>query len=90
LCAAGATPLETRSLGRGQLEVTYRFYGQRFISIVDAATLQVIDAGVCLSGSDSLVTLESLPSVIKEAIETRRLVITRRDRSDPLYGDYDD
>ena len=90
LHAAGATLLDTRALGRDQLEVTYRFYGQRFISIVQASTLQVLDAGVCLAGADSLVTLESLPSVLKEAIETRRLVITRRAPGDSTYEDYDD
>ncbi len=91
LHAAGATLLDTRSLGRDQLEVIYRFHGQRFISIVQASTLQVIDAGVCLAGADSLVTLESLPSVLKEAIETRRLVITRRAPGDAdYYEDFDD
>lgn len=88
--AAGATLLDSRALLRGQLEVTYRFRGQRFISIVDSTTLQVIDAGVCLAGADSLVTLESLPSVIKEAIETHRLVITRRAPGDSYDEDYDD
>ena len=90
LHAAGATLLDTRALGREQLEVTYRFYGQRFISIVQASTLQVLDAGVCLAGADGLVTLESLPSVLKEAIETHRLVITRRAPGDSAYEDYDD
>jgi hypothetical protein len=89
LHAAGATLLEARGLARGQLEVTYRFHGQRFVSIVDAATLQVIDAGVCLAGADRMVTLQSLPSVLKEAIETHRLVITRRDPGDAL-DDEDD
>ena len=46
--------------------------------VVDAITLQVYDAGVCLAGEDRLVTLDSLPSVIREAIDTSRLVITRR------------
>jgi hypothetical protein len=50
---------------------------ERFISIVDADSLQVVDAGVCLAGADSKVTLESLPSVIREAIDTDVLVITR-------------
>jgi hypothetical protein len=38
----------------------------------------VLDAGICLSGSDRMVTLDSLPSVIKEAIDTDQLNITRR------------
>ena len=60
------------------LEVTYRFLGERFISIIDEHSLQVIDAGICLSGSDRMVTLESLPSVIREGYENGELNITRR------------
>ena len=51
--------------------------GQRFISVVQSISLQVIDSGVCLAGEDELVTLDSLPGVIREAIDTDRLVITR-------------
>jgi hypothetical protein len=53
--------------------------GERFISVADEHTLQVLDAGICLGHppSDKLVTLDSLPSVIKEAIETGALVILR-------------
>lgn len=70
---------EARNLGRGQLEVIFRFMDQRFICVVEAGTLQVIDSGICLGHppSDRLLTLESLPSVIKEAIETDALVILR-------------
>jgi plasmid stabilization system protein ParE len=75
--AAGARLLDTRRLGSERLEVTFGFMGERFISIVDASTLQVVDAGICLAGADREVTLESLPSVIREAIEDDVLVITR-------------
>ncbi|MCC6901075.1 MAG: hypothetical protein IT377_19030 [Polyangiaceae bacterium] len=75
---AGAELSACRRLESGMLEVTYRFLGQRFISVVDEQTLQVIDAGICLSGSDRLVTLESLPSVIREGYERGELNITRR------------
>lgn len=75
--SAGARLRDVRRLGHNRLEVTYAFMGERFISIVDAASLQVVDAGVCLAGADSEVTLESLPSVIREAIDTGVLVITR-------------
>lgn len=78
LDVAGASLLGLRDLGNGSLEITFRFSGERFISIVDARTLQVYDAGICLSGEDRLVNLESLPSVIREAVDTGRLVITRR------------
>lgn len=76
--AAGARCLGVRALGSPQIEVTFQFMGERFISVADAITLGVIDAGVCLAGADDEVTLESLPSVIREAIETEVLVITRR------------
>ena len=70
--------LAARPLANGaRLEVAFEFLGERFTSVVDAITLQVLDAGVCLAGEDSLVTLDSLPGVIREAIDTDRLVITR-------------
>ena len=75
--SAGARLLDTRRLGSDRLEVTFGFMGERFISIVEANTLQVVDAGICLAGSDRQVNLESLPSVIREAIEDDVLVITR-------------
>lgn len=62
----------------GTLEVRFRFLGETFICVVDSATLQVHDAGVCLDGADEALTLESLPSAIREAHDTGRLVITRR------------
>jgi hypothetical protein len=78
LDAAHARMLSSRNLGDGNLEVTWEFMGERFISVVDALNLHVYDSGVCLAGEDELVTLESLPSVIREAIDTGVLVITRR------------
>lgn len=77
LDAAHARMLSSRNLGDGNLEVTWEFMDERFISVVDALSLHVYDSGVCLAGEDELVTLESLPSVIREAIETGALVITR-------------
>ncbi|RKG51994.1 hypothetical protein D7X30_34775 [Corallococcus sp. AB011P] len=74
---AGARLLDHRRLGDGLLEVVYTFMGERFVTVVEAATLRVRDAGVCLAGADNRVTLESLPSVLKEAIDTDALVITR-------------
>ena len=77
LAGADARFLSSRSLGNGNLEVAFEFMGERFVSVVDAITLHVFDSGVCLAGEDELVTLESLPGVIREAIETDALVITR-------------
>ncbi|WNG49793.1 hypothetical protein F0U60_41005 [Archangium minus] len=75
--SAGARLLDTRRLENERLEVTFGFMGERFISIVEADSLRVVDAGICLAGEDRQVTLESLPSVIREAIEDDVLVITR-------------
>lgn len=79
LDAAGARMRSARALGNGNLEVIFTFMDERFISVVNMRTLQVIDSGICLGHPprDDLVTLESLPSVIKEAIDTGRLVILR-------------
>lgn len=78
LGAASGRLLSSRRLDGDRLEVRYEIFGERFITIVDALTLHVVDAGVCLDGSDEEVTLESLPSVLREAIDTGALVITRR------------
>jgi hypothetical protein len=78
LRATGAELMALRRLAGNLLEVRYRFMDERFTTIIDGDTLRVVDAGVCLDGEDALVTLESLPGVIREAIEDGHLVITRR------------
>jgi hypothetical protein len=78
LDSAGAQFLRARGLSNGQLEVVYRFMGSRFLTVVEERSLRVVDAGVCLDGADDRVTLESLPGVIREAIDTGQLVVTRR------------
>ena len=78
LDAAGARLVNCRRLGGGNLEVRFHLDGERFVSIINGDTLQVMDAGICLSGADRVLTLDSLPSVIREAMETDRLNITRR------------
>jgi hypothetical protein len=79
LQAAGARLDQSRVLNNGHLEVVFTFMGQRFIAVVDAVTFRVIDSGICLGHPprDDLVTLDSLPSVIKEAIDDGKLVILR-------------
>lgn len=77
--AAGARMLDCRRVGGGaQLDVTYEVDGSRIMSIVDAGTLQVIDPGICLSGAHRVLTLDAMPSVVREAIEEEHLNITRR------------
>lgn len=77
LAAASGRLLSSRRVG-SELEVRYEIFGERFVTLVDALSLHVVDAGVCLDGADEELTLESLPSVIREAIETGQLVITQR------------
>ena len=74
--AAGARMLRSRPRS-GLLEVVFNFMGERFISLVDPGTLRVVDSGICLSGADRQLNLKSLPSAIKEAIDTGALHITR-------------
>ena len=78
LDAARARMLGCRRIGGGNLEVRFQLDGERFVSIINGHTLQVLDAGICLSGADRELTLDSLPSVIREAMDTDRLNITRR------------
>jgi len=78
LAAAGAEMLSCRTLAGGLLEVRYRFEGERFVTVVTASTLQVMDAGICLDGFDDMLTLDSLPGVVREGIEGGHLNITRR------------
>ena len=74
--AAGARMLSARRTGE-ELEVTFTYSGVRIIATVDPDSLHVYDSGICLDGADEELTLDSLPSVIKEAIEDDRLNITR-------------
>lgn len=77
LHAAGATLRRVRTFEDGTVEVRWWFMDETFISVVDAETLQVIDSGICLSGADRITNLQSLASVIREAIDTDQLCITR-------------
>ncbi len=79
LDAAGAHLESVRRVGGHRLEVVFEFMETRFVALVDAQTLQVLDSGICLGHPprDDLLTLDSLPAVIKEAIDTDALVILR-------------
>jgi hypothetical protein len=79
LRGAGARLGGVRRLGGGMVEVRWRFEGHRFVSVVAEEGLRVVDSGVCLAGEDRLLTLDSLPGVIREAIEEGALVITHHD-----------
>lgn len=77
--AAGARVSGVRNLGNDRVEVSFRFMGERFTVIAISGSFQVLDSGICLGHPprDDLVTLDSLPSVIKEAIEEHKLVRLR-------------
>lgn len=66
-----------RAAGGQQLDITYEVEGSRIMSLVDATTFQVIDPGICLSGAHRVLTLDAMPSVVREAIEEDHLNITR-------------
>ena len=76
LYAAHAGVRGMRWLAGGLLEVRYDLDGERFVSIVEGSSLNVVDAGICLSGRDRDLTLDSLPSAIREAAGSGRLNIT--------------
>lgn len=80
-----------------EMRVQYRVQGRRLECVCHRDTLRIIDAGVCLDNhrgtkGDTRFTLESLPSVIQEAIRDRKLVVWRHVAGDPGYdrGGYDD
>ena len=66
----------------GEMRVQYRFRRRRLECVVAKYSLRIIDAGVCLDDhegekGDTYFTLESLPAVIGEAIDSDRLVVWR-------------
>ena len=76
LSDAGARLCDLRRLEGDLLEVTYDFLGARLTTLVRLDSLRVVDAGICLEGADSELTLASLPGVVREAMDTNQLVVT--------------
>lgn len=83
LALSGAELLDCReSAARGEMVVQYRFRHRRLECTCDRQTMRIIDAGVCLDDhygtkGDTFFTLESLPTVIGEAIDKGVLVVWR-------------
>jgi len=82
LSVSGAEYLDHRVLNGREAAVKYRFRGRRLECVINRDTFRIIDAGVCLDDhmgtrGDTFFTLESLPAVINEAINTGRLVVWR-------------
>jgi hypothetical protein len=91
LALSGAEYLDHRRAVRGnEMVVRFRLDGQRFECTCDQKTLQILDSGICLTAhwddadgfehntkGDTWFTLESLPSVIREAVRGHKLVVYR-------------
>ena len=98
LAVGGAEFLDSQDgYNKGEKIVQYRFRNRRLECVCNAKTLRIIDAGVCLdnhrgnddSKSDTLFSLETLPTVIDEVMDMGRLVVWRNVAGDPGY-DYDE
>jgi hypothetical protein len=74
--------LDHYNINHREVAVRFRMLGRRFQCTCDKHTFQIIDAGICLTNhhtrerGDTQLTLESLPSVIREANRTGQLVVT--------------
>ena len=83
LAVGGAELLDERKRGAHERVVRYRLDGQRFECVCDARTMQIVDAGICLTDhdteekGDTYFTLESLPAVVRQAINEQKLVVYR-------------
>lgn len=93
----GAELLDARpSYNRREMVVQYRFQNRRLECVVDKDTLRVVDSGICLTDhhtgvkGDTRFTLESLPTVVGEALRTGKLVVYRHVDGDRDYDDWDD
>lgn len=78
LSHSGAELIDWRRSGGAQATVSYRLGGRRFECVIDTDTLQIVDAGICLEGADRSLSLSSLPSAVREAIDTGQLHVWRR------------
>lgn len=93
LAFGGAELLDSsRGPQANTMSVWFLYSGRRFNCICDSRTLRIVDAGICLTDhhtrerGDDYFTLESLPSVIAQAMAEGKLVVLRGDDGD----DYDD
>lgn len=83
LAVGGAELLDERKGQRSERVVRYRVDGRRFECVCNERTLQIVDAGICLTDhdtaerGDTYFTLESLPAVVREAEQRGKLVVFR-------------
>jgi len=82
LAVGGAIFLDAKKLRHNEWAVRYRLDRQKFECVCDER-LRIIDAGICLTDhdtgekGDTFFTLESLPSVVRQAQLEHKLVIFR-------------
>lgn len=98
LRVAGAEFLDARDTRvAGEAVVHFRYRNRKWECVVQKQTLRIVDSGICLVNhatgerGDVKFTLESLPAVIAEAIDTHKLVVFRHvdDRGGYVRGDDD-
>jgi hypothetical protein len=90
LTVGGAEYVDHRQApNRNEMIVRFRVDRRRFECVCSKHTLQIIDAGICLTAhyddpnfaggtrGDTLLTLESLPCTIRQAVDEGRLVVFR-------------
>jgi hypothetical protein len=77
LSHTGAELVNWRRNGQRQAVVRYRLGGRRFECVIDTESLQILDAGICLDGADEELNLSSLPSAVREAVQSGRLHVFR-------------
>lgn len=80
---------------RDELRVQYLFRERRLECVVNRLTMNVIEAGICLTDhrgikGDTWFTLESLPGVVQEAMDGHKLVVYRHAPGDRDHRDHDD
>lgn len=80
---SGASLHAVRQAYGQTLEVRWSLRGSGvFSTLVDSETLNIVDAGICLAGTDRRFTLDSLPSVIDEGVNRSLIVVTRHTGSE--------
>lgn len=83
LAIGGAEYLDSRPGYGNEMIVQYRLDGQRFECVAERDTMRIVDSGICLTDEysgekgDTYFTLESLPSVVQQAIRESVLVVYR-------------
>ena len=77
LAHTGARLVDWRDDGQHEAVVRYRLDARKFECVVNKNSLQIVDSGICLDGTDDELNLSSLPSAVQEAIETGQLHVYR-------------